>query len=51
MEPSAIPADSGYFAGRRELMPADASPIRVTIVDDNALLREGISALMNAVLR
>jgi hypothetical protein len=31
-------------------MPTDASPIRVIVVDDHALLREGISALMNTVL-
>src|SRR4051794_12401274 len=45
---AAILADSGYSAGRRELVRTDASSIRVLTVDDHALLREGIAALINA---
>src|SRR6202030_1835839 len=45
---AAIPADSGYSAGRRELMRTDAGSIRVLAVDDHALLLEGIAALINA---
>src|SRR5260370_4694833 len=44
---AAIPADSGYSAGRREPMRTDAGSIRVLTVDDHALLREGIAALVN----
>jgi len=43
-----MPADSGYSAGRQELMATDAKAIRVLAVDDHALLREGIAALINA---
>jgi DNA-binding NarL/FixJ family response regulator len=45
---TAIPADSGDSAEKRELMRTDAAPIRVLTVDDHALLREGIAALVNA---
>jgi two-component system, NarL family, response regulator len=45
---AAIPADSGYFARRRELVHTDAGSIRVLTVDDHPLLREGIAALINA---
>src|SRR5271165_6014083 len=48
MVPAAMPADSGYFGGRGGLMAADSRAIRVLIVDDHALLREGIAALINA---
>jgi DNA-binding NarL/FixJ family response regulator len=45
---AAMPADSGYSAGGRELVRTDPGPIRVLVVDDHALLREGIAALINA---
>src|SRR5712691_6916391 len=40
-------ADSGFSAEGREPMPADAGPIRILTVDDHALLRQGIAALVN----
>src|SRR5437667_8539036 len=43
-----MPADSGYSAKRREFMRIDSGPIRILTVDDHALLREGIAALVNA---
>src|SRR5450755_4278226 len=48
MVPAAMPADSGYSAGRRELMATETRMIKVLSVDDHALLREGIAALVNA---
>src|ERR1700694_3178724 len=39
--------DSGYSARSRELMSIDPSPIRILTVDDHALLRQGIAALVN----
>ena len=42
-----MPADSGCSAKRQELMRADSEPIRILTVDDHALLREGIAALVN----
>src|SRR5580658_5464768 len=45
---AAMPADSGYSAGRRGPMRTDSGAIRVLTVDDHALLREGIAALINA---
>src|SRR5450755_1527757 len=47
MVPAAMPADSGYSAGRRELMATETRAIRVLSVDDHALLRQGIAALVN----
>src|SRR6202047_97676 len=42
-----MPADSGFSAKGREPMRADSGPIRVLTVDDHALLRQGIAALIN----
>jgi DNA-binding NarL/FixJ family response regulator len=42
-----MPADSGYFAKGRELMDPDPRPIRILTVDDHALLRAGIAALVS----
>src|SRR5712664_2690611 len=42
-----MPADSGFSARGREPMPADSGPIRILTVDDHALLRQGIAALVN----
>ena len=39
--------DSGYSARSRELMNIDPSPIRILTVDDHAILRQGIAALVN----
>src|SRR5260370_31079476 len=39
---------SGCSAKRREFMRSDSGPIRILTVDDHALLREGIAALVNA---
>jgi DNA-binding NarL/FixJ family response regulator len=39
--------DSGYSARSRELMSIDPSPIRILTVDDHAILRQGIAALVN----
>ena len=39
--------DSGYSARSRELMSIDPSRIRILTVDDHALLRQGIAALVN----
>src|SRR6266436_9161581 len=43
-----MPADSGFSARGREPMPADSGPIRILTVDDHALLRQGIAAMVNA---
>src|ERR1039457_3014614 len=48
MESRVIVLDSGCSAKRRKLMNIDPSPIRILTVDDHALLREGIAALVNA---
>src|SRR6202158_1771599 len=40
-------AGSGFFSRGREPMGADSGPIRVLTVDDHALLRQGIAALVN----
>src|ERR1035438_4598134 len=48
MVPAAMPAGSGYSAGKRGLMRTDSGAIRVLTVDDHALLREGIAALIDA---
>src|SRR3981081_4659272 len=42
-----MPADSGLFAKGREPMRAYSGPIRILTVDDHALLRQGIAALVN----
>src|SRR4030088_584613 len=42
-----MPADSGFSAKGREPMRTDSGPIRVLTVDDHALLRQGIAALVN----
>ena len=39
--------DSGYSARSRELMSIDPSRIRILTVDDHAILRQGIAALVN----
>ncbi len=41
--------DPGDSAKSRELMSIDPSPIRILIVDDQAILRQGIAALVTVM--
>src|SRR6202166_620558 len=48
MEHLVMVLDSSYSVRSREVMSIDPSPIRILAVDDHALLRQGIAALVNA---